>query len=67
MPMVINSVRGQGINSRHGSRDDRGRGDVAQAVFCDGYTQSLPNALPAKTLRAMLTIAGGETIKEDDE
>jgi len=67
MPMAINPPRGQSINSRHGSKDDHGRGNGTVAVFCDGHTQFLPNTLSPKTLRAALTIAGGETVNWDDD
>lgn len=64
MPMTINSLRGQGISSRHASPNDKGRGKRAVAVFCDGHTQSLPNDLPPETLRRLLTISGGEKLGE---
>jgi prepilin-type processing-associated H-X9-DG protein len=67
MPMAVNPKRGQGMNSRHGSTNDRGPGRVAQAAFCDGHTQSLSSKLSPKSLREMLTIAGGETLSFDEE
>ena len=66
MPLAINPPRGQGINSRHGSQDDQGPGKGVNAVFCDGHTQFLPNTLSSKSLRAMLTIGGGETVTWDE-
>ena len=60
----VNPLRGQGISSRHGSRNDNGRGTRAQAVFCDGHTQLLPNDLRPETLHGLLTIAGGEQIED---
>jgi hypothetical protein len=54
MPMAINPPRGQGISSPHHN--------VALAVFADGHTAALTNNTPPDILRALLTIAGNETI-----
>ena len=64
MPMAINPIRGQGISSIHGSGNDRGRGQRAQVVLCDGAVKVLDNDLPPETLRALLTIAGEETLQD---
>lgn len=54
MPMVINPPSGQGISSAHVK--------CALVVFADGHTQALLNDIPPETLRALLTINGGEKI-----
>jgi prepilin-type processing-associated H-X9-DG protein len=54
MPMAVDAARGQGISSQHPN--------VAMAVFVDGHTQALTKNTPPEILRALLTIAGGETI-----
>jgi uncharacterized protein DUF1559 len=62
MPLAVNAIRGQGIGSVHGTSDDRGRGNCAQVLLCDGSVRTLKNDIPPATLRALLTIAGGETV-----
>ena len=59
MPAVINPGEGrsQGISSMHP--------EGAQVLWADGSNRFLRNSLPTKTLRAMLTIAGGETLDWD--
>ena len=61
MPSIVNPVNGQGICSCH-NRGDHGRGEIANVAMADGSIKSLPNSTPAKTIDAMLTIAGGETL-----
>lgn len=56
MPMAVNPPRGHGISSSHPN--------VALAVYADGHTQALTSNAPADVLRALLTIAGGETIPD---
>ncbi len=65
MPLTINPPRGQGVSSRHGSPQDKGRGNCAQAAFCDGHMEVLPSDLPPSTLRALLTADGGEDLGQD--
>jgi Protein of unknown function (DUF1559) len=54
MPMTIKPSRGQGISSPHPN--------VALAVYPDGHTYGLAKDTPPETLRAILSIAGGEMI-----
>ena len=54
MPMAIKPARGQGISGPHSN--------VALAVYGDGHTYGLAKDTPPETVRAVLTIAGGETI-----
>lgn len=54
MPMLVNAPRGQGLSSEHPHG--------AQCAFVDGHVQLLTNNTPAETLRALLTISGGENI-----
>jgi hypothetical protein len=61
MPATINPLNGQGICSCH-NRGDKGRGDCVHVLFADGTTRRFENDTPAKTINAMLTIAGGETV-----
>lgn len=60
MPAVINPGEGRsrGISSMHP--------EGAQVLWADGAIHLLPNSLPTKTLRAKLTIAGGETIDSNE-
>jgi hypothetical protein len=46
-----------GMASRHDG--------VRKVVFCDGHTSSLNSTIPAKTLQALATRAGGEPIDKD--
>jgi hypothetical protein len=62
MPMQVNPTQGQGICSCHGAYQDQGRGTMAQFVRCDGSVSALDNDTPPATLRALLTIAGGEEV-----
>jgi prepilin-type processing-associated H-X9-DG protein len=39
--------------------------DGAIAVFADGHTQTLSNAIDPKVLKALLTIRGGESIEQE--
>ena len=52
MAPTVNPEAGQGISSDHL--------EGANVLFVDGSVRFLDSALPAKTLRALLTIAGGE-------
>jgi prepilin-type processing-associated H-X9-DG protein len=54
MPMAINPPRGQGICSAHPHG--------AQVSFADGSVRFLTDKTPSDVLRALLTIAGNETI-----
>ncbi len=63
MPMAVNPMRGQGICSCHGAKQDRGRGTCAQCLWADGSVRSLENDTPPATIRALLTIAGGEEVE----
>jgi prepilin-type processing-associated H-X9-DG protein len=56
MPMAINPQQGQGISSAH-----KGGAEVS---FADGSVRFLESTLPSETLRAMLTITGGEKVKQ---
>jgi Protein of unknown function (DUF1559) len=56
MPMTINAKSGKGISSGHPS--------CAQAARADGSVFALDENTPAATVRAMLTIAGGEKVSE---
>jgi prepilin-type processing-associated H-X9-DG protein len=58
MPMTVNSSKGLSISSAHTHH-----GPFANAAFADGHIQALPNTTPAKSLRAALTISGGEREK----
>ena len=40
--------------------------DGANAIFCDGHGRFLSHSIPADTVRALCTIAGGEHVNEDD-
>jgi prepilin-type processing-associated H-X9-DG protein len=51
----INPKQGVGISSQHPGR--------AIAVFADGHTQLLQDALPVESLKALCTKAGGEVIE----
>ena len=55
MPPSVNAPRGMGISSLHR--------ECAMAAFADGHTRALPGDLPPATLRALLTIAGGEKVE----
>lgn len=54
MAPSINPRAGQGISSSH-------PGGVI-LTFADGHQEFIPNTLPPETLRALLTIDGGEQI-----
>jgi len=56
MPMNINPKTGLGISSGHPK--------CAQAARADGSVFVLDENTPPATIRAMLTIAGGETVEE---
>src|SRR4030095_4901077 len=56
MPMTINAKSGKGISSGHPQ--------CAQAARADGTVFVLTQDTPAATVRAMLTIAGGEKVAE---
>ena len=55
MPMTVNSPHGQGICSCHGSK-----GAIVQAVHADCSVCQLESNTPSATIRAALTIAGGD-------
>lgn len=54
MSLAINPPRGQGMSSQHPNG--------AQAAFADGHVGWLEDSTPPETLRALLTINGGETV-----
>jgi prepilin-type processing-associated H-X9-DG protein len=54
LPLAINPPSGKGISSGHKSG--------ANVGLADGSVIFLPNDTPPETVRAMLTIAGGETV-----
>ncbi|MSR56603.1 MAG: DUF1559 domain-containing protein [Planctomycetaceae bacterium] len=58
MSPTINCKTGQGISSRHPG--------VVNAAFANGRVKPLSEQLPAATIRALLTVRGGETIGDDD-
>jgi hypothetical protein len=58
MAPTINPKAGQGISSRH-------RGGV-NAATADDSVRFISDRMPANTLRALLTISGGEKISSDD-
>jgi hypothetical protein len=60
MPLAVNPTHGQGICSCHNQVN--GRPTLAQYVRCDGSVGVLKNDTPPATIRALLTIAGGEEV-----
>lgn len=54
MRFVINSPGGQEVSSQHPGG--------AQVLFADGSVRMLSASLPSETLRALITIAGGEAV-----
>jgi hypothetical protein len=58
LPMVVNPPQGMGISSKHSKS--------AGVVFADISVRFLDDDLPAQTLRALLTIDGGETVNLDE-
>jgi Protein of unknown function (DUF1559) len=62
MVPMINYPTGQGIRSSHNAEGDRGPGEFAQVLYCDGSVRSLSNKSPPGDIRAFLTIAGGEKV-----
>jgi hypothetical protein len=58
MPQSICPTQGQGICSLHGPKRE-----LAQVVFADGSVRALTNDTPPTTVRALLTIAGGEEVE----
>jgi hypothetical protein len=63
MPMAVNPLHGQGICSCHGAKKGTDRGDCAQFVRADGSVGLLENDTPPATVRALLSIDGGEQIE----
>jgi len=64
MPATVNPLNGQGICSCHNHKsNDRGRGECVQVLIADGSVRALENDTPSKTINALLTIAGGETVE----
>lgn len=63
MPMTINSPHGQGICTCHGSQDKSGRSALVQFLRADGSVGQLERDTPPATLRALLTIDGGEQVE----
>jgi hypothetical protein len=62
MSMHVNPTQGQGICSCHGAKQDNGRGSCAQCLLADGSVRALDNDVPPETIRALLTIDGGERV-----
>ena len=58
MNCQINAPAGQGISSKHPGG--------AQVVWCDGSASFLPDSASPDTVRAIITVAGGERISEGD-
>ena len=56
MPMSVNPTLGQGISSAHQGG--------AMVALADGSSRFIKNETSPKTLRGLLTIAGGETIED---
>lgn len=57
MPLSICPTQGQGICSLHGPKPE-----LAQVVLADGSVRALTDDTPPATVRALLTIAGGEEV-----
>lgn len=57
MSPTINPSRGQGISSRHPG--------IARAAFASGSVRPLSATIPATTIRALLTVEGGEVIGDN--
>jgi hypothetical protein len=60
MSQQINSAQGQGIASAHHPQHAHG---CAVGLFADGSVRVLDDDLPPHTVRALLTIAGGEDVE----
>jgi hypothetical protein len=58
MEYTVNPRLGRGMSSKHPRK--------AMACFGDGMVRPLPNDLPPETLRALLTISGGEEVSQDE-
>lgn len=58
MAPTVNPKSGQGISSRHPGG--------ATVIYADGSRGFLRDRLPAATVRAILTIRGGEPVSADD-
>lgn len=54
-----------GVNSPAGTDVSSDHLDVAQVLFCDGAVRALEPSLSVKTLKALATRSGGETIDEE--
>ena len=61
MPMTINA---KPLGSSATLDISSGHKGVAQVAFADGSVRAIPEDTPPVTLRAMLTIAGGEKVEE---
>jgi len=57
MARELNASAGQGISSKHPGG--------AQVVCADGSAHFVPELLPPEDIRALLTIAGGESVEQD--
>lgn len=53
-----------GVNPPTGARVGSEHPDIAQVLFCDGSVRALVSAISAKTMQALATRSGGETIDE---
>lgn len=66
MVFAINPPQGPGISSHHCDATWWRRPLGANVALADGSVRFLPMDTPGEQLRAMLTIAGGETAEEDE-
>jgi hypothetical protein len=60
MSQQINSSQGQGIRSAHHPKQSHG---CAMGLFADGSVRVLDGDLAPATVRALMTIAGGEDVE----
>ncbi len=63
MSVGINPPHGQGIGSGHYSKNPRDSSGSAMCLLADGQVQRLDGDLPPHTVRALLTISGGEDVE----
>lgn len=66
LPMSIQPQKGRGISSLHRDGSFWNRPLGAHVCLADGHVEFLGPATPAKKIRALLTIAGGEPIQDGD-
>jgi prepilin-type processing-associated H-X9-DG protein len=58
IPLRLDSSAGPAVSSRHPG--------VVNVIFCDGRVKPLSQELPPATIRALLTVRGGEKIRDGD-